>query len=54
MQDWVRNDILGPGGVRRYLLRWNVPVIPLLLLFLLIPGRDCKNNGVTLKGDAPP
>ena len=20
MQDWVRNDILGPGGVRRYLL----------------------------------
>ncbi|KSZ56312.1 membrane protein [Rhodococcus pyridinivorans KG-16] len=38
MQDWVCNDILGPGGVRRYLLRWNVPVIPLLLLFLLIPG----------------
>ena len=38
MREWVRDDILGPGGARRYLLRWNLPVIPLLLLFLLIPG----------------
>ncbi|WP_241383464.1 DUF5313 family protein [Rhodococcus sp. CH91] len=38
MQEWVREDILGPGGARRYLLRWNLPVIPLLMLFLLIPG----------------
>lgn len=38
MRDWVRNDILGPGGARRYLLRWNLPIIPPLMLFLLIPG----------------
>jgi hypothetical protein len=38
MRDWVREDILGPGAARRYLLRWNLPIIPLLLLFLLIPG----------------
>lgn len=38
MQDWVREDILAPGATRRYLLRWNVPIIPLLALFLLIPG----------------
>jgi len=38
MQAWVRDDVLGPGGSRRFLLRWNLPVIPPLLLFLLIPG----------------
>ncbi|MBF0662296.1 MULTISPECIES: DUF5313 family protein [unclassified Rhodococcus (in: high G+C Gram-positive bacteria)] len=38
MREWVRNDILGPGGARRYLLRWNLPIIPPLMLFLLIPG----------------
>lgn len=39
LREWVREDILGPGGTRRYLLRWNLPLIPFLLLFLLIPGR---------------
>ncbi len=38
MREWVRDDILGPGGARRYLLRWNLPAIPPLMLFLLIPG----------------
>ncbi len=39
MQEWVRNDVLGPpGAVRRYLVRWITPIIPFLLLFLLIPG----------------
>ncbi|MEE2058047.1 DUF5313 family protein [Rhodococcus artemisiae] len=38
LREWVRADILGPGGTRRYLLRWNLPLIPFLLLFLLIPG----------------
>jgi len=38
MQDWVRNDVLGPGSTRRYLVRWITPIIPFLLLFLLIPG----------------
>lgn len=38
MRDWVRDDILGPGGSRRYLVRWVTPLVPFLLLFLLIPG----------------
>ncbi|NNH72276.1 DUF5313 family protein [Nocardia uniformis] len=38
MLDWVRNDLTGPGAARRYLLRFLVPVIPLLCVFLLIPG----------------
>lgn len=38
MREWVRDDIVGPGAARRYLLRWNLPLIPFLLLFLLIPG----------------
>lgn len=38
MRDWVREDVLGPGGARRFLLRWNLPIVPILLLFLLIPG----------------
>lgn len=38
MQDWVRNDLTGPGATRRYLLRFLVPMFLVLLLFLLIPG----------------
>lgn len=38
MQEWVRNDVLGPHAMRRYLVRWITPIVPFLLLFLLIPG----------------
>ncbi|MGQ4598839.1 DUF5313 family protein [Nocardia sp. R6R-6] len=38
MSDWVRADLVGPGATRRYLLRFLVPVIPVLMLFLLLPG----------------
>ena len=38
MQDWVRNDLTGPGATRRYLLRFLVPMFLVLLLFLFIPG----------------
>lgn len=38
MREWVRHDVLGPGGKRRFLLRWNLPLIPPLLLLLLIPA----------------
>ncbi len=38
MRDWVQNDLIGPGAVARYLLRFIIPVIPVLCLFLLIPG----------------
>ncbi|NKX79792.1 DUF5313 domain-containing protein [Gordonia amicalis] len=38
MQDWVLHDLTGPGADARYLMRWTIPVLPLLLLFLLVPG----------------
>jgi hypothetical protein len=38
MQDWVREDLVGNGAQARYMIRFTLPVIPLLCLFLLIPG----------------
>ncbi|WP_280403132.1 DUF5313 family protein [Nocardia brasiliensis] len=38
MTDWVRDDLVGPGATRRYLLRILVPLLPVLALFLLLPG----------------
>ena len=38
LSGWVLNDLTGPGALRRYLLRFMVPVTLLLLLFLFIPG----------------
>ncbi|MRH86251.1 hypothetical protein GFY24_02005 [Nocardia sp. SYP-A9097] len=38
MSEWVRTDLTGPGATRRYLLRILIPMIPVLCLFLLIPG----------------
>lgn len=38
MTEWVRNDLTGPGAARRYLMRFLIPIIPVLCLFLLIPG----------------
>lgn len=35
---WVLDDITGPGATRRYMLRILLPIIPVLCLFLLIPG----------------
>ena len=37
-QDWVRNDLVGPGAQARYIIRFTVPATLILLLFLLIPG----------------
>lgn len=39
MRDWIRNDLTGPGHARRYFLRGLIPVIPLFVIFLLIPGQ---------------
>jgi hypothetical protein len=38
MAQWVLDDVTGPGSTRRYLLRMLVPIIPVLMLFLLVPG----------------
>ncbi|WP_327098153.1 DUF5313 domain-containing protein [Nocardia vinacea] len=38
MSDWVSNDLTGLGATRRYLMRFLIPIIPVLCLFLLVPG----------------
>lgn len=38
MAEWVVDDLTGPGATRRYLTRILVPIIPVLCLFLLVPG----------------
>ncbi|MFI8975747.1 DUF5313 family protein [Nocardia asteroides] len=38
MRDWVLADLTGPGATRRYLMRFLLPVLPVLCLFLLVPG----------------
>lgn len=38
MSEWVLNDLTGPGAARRYLMRFLLPVTPVLLLLLLVPG----------------
>ncbi|APE35499.1 hypothetical protein BOX37_17820 [Nocardia mangyaensis] len=38
MSDWVLADLTGPGATRRYLTRFLLPVLPILCLFLLVPG----------------
>ncbi|MCX5045097.1 DUF5313 domain-containing protein [Aldersonia sp. NBC_00410] len=38
MRDWVLADLTGPGATRRYLMRFLLPMIPVLALFLLVPG----------------
>ncbi|MFD4459404.1 DUF5313 family protein [Nocardia sp. NPDC058480] len=38
MADWVLADLTGPGATRRYLMRFLLPVLPMLCLFLLVPG----------------
>ncbi|MEV6655971.1 DUF5313 family protein [Nocardia fluminea] len=38
MADWVLTDLTGPGATRRYLTRFLLPVLPVLCLFLLVPG----------------
>ncbi|WP_216915275.1 DUF5313 family protein [Nocardia noduli] len=36
--EWVLADLTGPGATRRYLTRILLPIIPVLCLFLLLPG----------------
>ncbi|MET7768814.1 DUF5313 family protein [Nocardia sp. NPDC005366] len=38
LTQWVREDLTGPGATRRYLMRILIPIIPVLMLFLLVPG----------------
>ncbi|WP_225730406.1 MULTISPECIES: DUF5313 family protein [unclassified Nocardia] len=38
LHEWVIHDLVGHGAMERYLVRFLVPIIPLLALVLLLPG----------------
>lgn len=38
MRDWVRNDVTGPGHLRRYFIRGILPLIPIFVAFAFVPG----------------
>ncbi len=38
LNPWVHHDLLGRGSAVRHVLRFTIPLVPLLLLFLLFPG----------------
>ncbi|MBM7366194.1 DUF5313 family protein [Gordonia hydrophobica] len=46
MREWVKEDLTGPGHVRRYFIRGLIPVIPLFIVFLLIPGTPYMKFGM--------
>ncbi|ALG85573.1 DUF5313 family protein [Gordonia phthalatica] len=46
MREWVKEDLTGPGHVRRYFIRGIIPVIPLFIIFLLIPGTPYMRVGM--------
>ncbi|MDR2280199.1 MAG: DUF5313 domain-containing protein [Gordonia sp. (in: high G+C Gram-positive bacteria)] len=48
MRDWVRNDLTGPGHVRRYIVRGLIPLVPLLVGFWFIPGPLLLRGGMML------
>jgi len=37
-RDWVRNDLAGPGAVRRHVIRWAIPPFLVLAPFWLLPA----------------
>lgn len=38
LQDWVLHELTGRRSTARYLARFLLPLVPLLMLFLLFPG----------------
>ncbi len=38
LNEWVRNDLVGHWAMEKYLARFLVPTVPLMLLVFLLPG----------------
>lgn len=38
LRDWVRNDLAGPGAVRRHMIRFAIPPLLILGPFWLLPA----------------
>src|ERR1700750_3472313 len=37
-REWVRNDLAGPGAIRRHMIRWAIPPLLVLAPFWLLPA----------------
>src|SRR6476646_1471831 len=37
-REWVRNDLAGPGAIRRHMIRWAIPPFLVLAPFWLLPA----------------
>lgn len=48
LHEWVVRDITGPGATRRYAIRCLVPLVPILVALLLIPGPWIIRIGMVL------
>lgn len=48
MRAWVRNDVTGPGHLRRYVVRGFLPVVPILIALFFIPGSLMVRLGMVL------
>lgn len=48
MNDWVANDLAGPGAVRRHMIRYVIPPHFLLAPFWLLPGGAMLHIAITL------
>ncbi|MCZ4275473.1 DUF5313 family protein [Rhodococcoides yunnanense] len=46
--DWVIHDITGPGATRRYATRFIVPLLPLLVGCIFVPGPLVIRVGMVL------
>ncbi|MGW1739527.1 DUF5313 family protein [Nocardia sp. NPDC001965] len=38
LHEWVVQDLVGRGAMKRYMIRFLVPIIPFFVLILLFPG----------------
>ncbi|GGL25770.1 DUF5313 family protein [Nocardia jinanensis] len=38
LHEWVVQDLIGRGAMRRYMIRFLIPIIPFFVLILLFPG----------------
>lgn len=48
MNDWVRNDLAGPGAARRTIIRFTIPVLFILTPLLFFPAEPLVLASMTL------
>lgn len=48
MQEWVANDLAGPGAIRRHMVRLSIPPLLVLAPFWLLPASVYVHTEMTL------